>query len=119
MCLNLSVVSTSNKLNLTSSDKSRFVIVRDSNDSVVGYVIGSMHSNITDEELSSSKELFTSLIPDVNNVYVECVTGHWTDMKQGYERTLLEVIDNSQPKKMLLSLKVFQVKLICYLTYTI
>lgn len=77
--------------NLTETQRENVLEVVDQKGSVVGYLVGSIHCNLTQEELLPLMRTLEVLISKVNDIFLECVFTHWTSLPEGVERKVLEI----------------------------
>lgn len=98
-CFLFSLVSiyTTNKNKYESVDRSRFLEVVNSDEEVVGYLIGSVHAGLEEKELEKTIRVVGSLLSAVKHVYLECITGHWSHMPMGAEKVVLRSVENEYP----------------------
>lgn len=78
----------------SSSDISRNLVVK-RNGIIVGYIKGSAHFSLTEDELKKDKKSLDSILKEVSTVFFEAPTGHWSLMPIGLERIAHEVIEKS------------------------
>lgn len=63
---------------------------------IVGYLFGSMHPGFSKEELNPIKDFFSETIPTVTHIFVEAIAGHWSAMRDGVEKTLLQEAEHQK-----------------------
>jgi len=67
--------------------------VFDASDHCIAYVLGTMHSNFSEEELKIWKSTLVTLLPKADYLALEIDLPHWSTLAMGVERKALEAVE--------------------------
>jgi uncharacterized protein YbaP (TraB family) len=90
--------------NYSCTNRSRNLQIKDQNGKIVGYLLGSLHSSLTEEEINKYGKTVEPLLKEVKTVHFECIPNHWTKMGIGIERKMLQILDEYE------NIKVFELE---------
>lgn len=97
------------KKTLTSTDRPLQLEVFNPQGDSVGYIIGSMHTGFSQDELEPLKNRIKNhIIPNVKKIYTEVVIGHWSTLQVGVERILLQELEASKKEISIQALETLQ-----------
>lgn len=97
---------------LTMSEKDNLLEVVDQGGKVVGYLIGSMHCNLTAEELEPMVKAIEAMAVLSDKLFLECIFTHWTALPEGVERKVLEISEKQNKEAISVETHAFQQALI-------
>ena len=71
------------------------LVIKDKEGKKIGYIFGSLHSNLTPTEYEKEKEIYFDVLQNISHIFTEVGFNavHWTNLPNGIERLLGEGLD--------------------------